>query len=103
AMALFTADIPLKSGIALCWASLLGLPIGLLAIGGGPCAGPRNLAGSLILLGLAFSPLARRFLAYAGCPNFSGRLAQWRRLWQLFRLCADALLSWSVDSMYSLV
>lgn len=30
--------------------SLLTLPIGLLAIGGGPCAGPRNIAGSIILL-----------------------------------------------------
>jgi hypothetical protein len=39
-----------KSGIALCCLSLLALPIGLLAIGGGPCAGPRNLMGSLILL-----------------------------------------------------
>jgi hypothetical protein len=36
-------------GIALCWLSLLILPLGLLAIGGGPCAGPRNIAGSSIL------------------------------------------------------
>ena len=36
--------------IALCWLSLATLPLGLLAIGGGPCAGPRNIAGSAILL-----------------------------------------------------
>jgi hypothetical protein len=39
-----------KSGLRLCWLSLLALPVGLLAIGGGPCAGPRNAAGSAILL-----------------------------------------------------
>lgn len=32
--------------------ALLALPIGLLAIGGGPCAGPRNIVGSIILLGV---------------------------------------------------
>ncbi len=39
-----------KSGFYLCWTSLLVLPVGLLAIGGGPCAGPRNSLGSAILL-----------------------------------------------------
>ncbi len=39
-----------KSGVLLCWISLLVLPVGLLAIGGGPCAGPRNSLGSAILL-----------------------------------------------------
>jgi hypothetical protein len=28
-----------KSGLWLCWLSLLALPVGLLAIGGGPCGG----------------------------------------------------------------
>ena len=32
-------------GVGLVGLSLLTLPIGLLAIGGGPCAGPRNIAG----------------------------------------------------------
>jgi len=40
----------LETGLWLCWLSFLGLPLGLLAIGGGPCAGPRNAAGSAILL-----------------------------------------------------
>ena len=39
-----------RSGLWLCWCSLFVLPIGLLAIGGGPCAGPRNALGSAILL-----------------------------------------------------
>jgi hypothetical protein len=39
-----------KSGLQVCWISLLTLPLGLLAIGGGPCAGPRNALGSTILL-----------------------------------------------------
>jgi hypothetical protein len=39
-----------KTGLWLCWLSFLALPLGLLAIGGGPCAGPRNGLGSLILL-----------------------------------------------------
>ena len=39
-----------KTGLRFCWLSLLALPVGLLAIGGGPCAGPRNSLGSVILL-----------------------------------------------------
>jgi hypothetical protein len=45
------ADIKLfKSGLWLCWMSILAAPVGLLAIGGGPCAEPNNAAGSIILL-----------------------------------------------------
>jgi hypothetical protein len=47
-----TARNPFRSGLWLCWISLFVLPVGLLAIGGGPCAGPRNALGSLILLGV---------------------------------------------------
>ena len=39
-----------RTGLWLCWLSLLALPLGLLAIGSGPCAGPRNALGSAILL-----------------------------------------------------
>ena len=39
-----------RIGVGLVGLSFLALPIGLLAIGGGPCAGPRNIAGSIILL-----------------------------------------------------
>jgi hypothetical protein len=41
-----------RSGLLLCWFSLFILPVGLLAIGGGPCAGPRNALGSAILLAI---------------------------------------------------
>jgi hypothetical protein len=40
-----------KSGLWFCWIAVLLLPLGLLAIGSGPCAGPRDAAGSTILLG----------------------------------------------------
>src|SRR4030088_2994170 len=46
-----TGRNPFTSGFWLCWCSLLVLPVGLLAIGGGPCAGPQNALGSAILLG----------------------------------------------------
>jgi len=39
-----------KSGLWLCWLPALALPIGLLAIGGGPCARPNNVLGIAILL-----------------------------------------------------
>ena len=40
----------LRTGLWLCWLSFFALPVGLLATGGGPCAGPRNATGSTILL-----------------------------------------------------
>ena len=36
--------------MALCWLSLALLPVGLVGVSGGPCAGPRDAAGSAILL-----------------------------------------------------
>ena len=53
-----TAGTQFKVGIVLVGLSLLTLPIGLLAIGGGPCAGPRNIAGSMILLGVGACAVA---------------------------------------------
>ena len=47
---MITANVGFKIGTMLCWLSSLILPFGLLAIGGGPCAGPRNATGSAILL-----------------------------------------------------
>lgn len=46
-----------KSGLWSCWIAILVLPVGLLAIGGGPCAGPRNSLGSIILLGAGLCAL----------------------------------------------
>ena len=45
-----TTSTELKSRTGLVWLSLLTVPIGLWAIGGGPCAGPRNIAGAIILI-----------------------------------------------------
>src|SRR5271165_6686630 len=47
-----------RIGMGLVGLSLLTLPIGLLAIGGGPCAGPRNIAGSIILLSVGACAVA---------------------------------------------
>jgi hypothetical protein len=74
-----------KSGLWLCWLSLLLVPLGLLAIGGGPCAGPRDAAGSSILLmgGVGILVLAvcgifrvlREFRAAANLMRVWGALA----------------------------
>ncbi len=47
-----TGHNPFRSGLRLCWISIFVLPAGLLAIGGGPCAGPQNALGSAILFGV---------------------------------------------------
>ena len=47
---LATANVNFRIGATLCWLSSLILPLGLIAIDGGPCAGPRNATGSAILL-----------------------------------------------------
>jgi hypothetical protein len=44
--------------MALCWLSLALLPVGLVGVAGGPCAGPRNAAGCAILLVVGFAALA---------------------------------------------
>jgi hypothetical protein len=48
----------LKVGAYACWLSLLMLPAGLMVIGGGPCAGPRDATGSLILILIGFVGIA---------------------------------------------
>jgi len=53
-----TTGTQFRIGMGLVGLSLLTLPIGLLAIGGGPCAGPRNIAGSLILLSVGACAMA---------------------------------------------
>jgi len=44
------SDKQFRIGLRLCWGALALAPLGLMAIGGGPCAGPRNETGSAILL-----------------------------------------------------
>ncbi len=47
----------LSIGVALCWLSLAILPLGLVVIGGGPCAGPRDFTGAVCLLLLGIGGL----------------------------------------------
>jgi hypothetical protein len=47
-----------RVGMALVGLSLFTLPFGLLAIGGGPCAGPRNIARAIILLSVGTCAVA---------------------------------------------
>lgn len=65
-----------RIGLWLCWLSLLELPVGLLAIGGGPCAGPGDAFGSAILLavgavgvGLGLFGIARILQGFKGAQN----------------------------------
>lgn len=53
-----TTESKLKVGMALCWLSLALLPVGLVGVAGGPCAGPRNAAGSAILLVIGLATVA---------------------------------------------
>jgi hypothetical protein len=83
-----TVDTNFKIGITMCWAPLLALPLGLLAIGGGPCAGPRNIAGSTILLVVGFAALAAPLYGVVRVLQ-SFRLAATTRLFGIISaLCA---------------
>lgn len=53
-----TIDSKLKVGMALCWLSIALLPVRLMGVAGGPCAGPRNADGSAILLVVGFAAVA---------------------------------------------
>ena len=52
-----TPNLHFRIGAYLCWLSSVILPLGLVAIGGGPCAGPRNATGSAILLTVGVAAL----------------------------------------------
>jgi hypothetical protein len=81
------------SGITLCWLALLTLPIGLLAIGGGPCAGPRNIVGSLILLVAGSGALVMSaFGVYRICRSFRSAGAGGKALAAISALSAVAQL-----------
>ena len=91
-----------KSGLWVCWASLLTLPLGLLAIGGGPCAGPSNVLGSAILLTVG------GFGVGAGVFGASRILRGFRseptgmRLWGALSICVVGLVG-LVGSFYLLI
>ena len=78
----------LKKGIVLCWLSLLTLPVGLLAIGG-PCAGPRNIAGSVIILLAGLLSVAMPvYGVYHIFPSFRSEGAETRAFMAISTLCA---------------
>jgi hypothetical protein len=53
-----TGHLRFSSGMKLCWTSLLVLPLGLLGVTGGPCAGPSGVLGAGILLAVGLVSLA---------------------------------------------
>jgi hypothetical protein len=53
-----TGHLQFKSGLKLCWTSLLVLPLGLLGITGGPCAGPSGVPGAGILFAVGLASVA---------------------------------------------
>jgi hypothetical protein len=76
-----------KIGLKLCWGALAPVPLGLLAIGGGPCAGPRNAAGSSILL---FGGVASLVLAVYGISQVLRGIrveGSLMRVWGAFSAC----------------
>ena len=81
-----------KSGLRLCWISLVTLPLGFLAIGGGPCAGPRNIAGSVILLSVGgFGACAALFGASRIVRDFRAvRVSM--RMWGILSICLAAFV-----------
>jgi len=82
------AETKLKMGITLCWSPFLAVPLGLLAIDGGPCAGPRNVAGSTILLVVGFAALAAPVYGVA-------------RILQSFRFARTRMRLFGVISVFS--
>jgi hypothetical protein len=78
----------LKKGIVLCWLSLLPLPLGLFALGG-PCGGPRNIAGSLIILLAGLLSVAMpAYGVYRIIPSFRSEGAETRAFMAISVLCA---------------
>lgn len=80
----------LKAGLWLCWIGILTSPVGLLAVGGGPCAGPDSILGSVILLSVGATGVAG---AAFGLPKvWSGiKVEPPMRPWGLVSLCGASL------------
>jgi hypothetical protein len=80
-----------KSGLYLCWISLLLLPVGLLAIGGGPCAGPRNSLGSAILLTVGVCSVAAAVYGAIRVLTSIKAAQNPMRVWGAFSICCAGL------------
>jgi hypothetical protein len=80
-----------KSGLCLCWMSLLVLPVGLLAIGGGPCAGPRNSQGSAILLTVGVCRVAAAGPGAIRVLTSMSAVQNLMRVWGALSVCSAGL------------
>lgn len=90
-----------KSGLYLCWMSLLLLPAGLLAIGGGPCAGPRNSLGSAILLTVGVCSVAAAVYGAIRVLTSIRSVRNLMRVWGALSVCCAGLGAF-VGSVYLL-
>jgi hypothetical protein len=80
-----------KSGLWLCWIAILLTPVGLLAIGGGPCAGPNNTLGSIILFGVGLSALFGALFGVAMVLRGIAAADGPSRLWGALSVCGAGL------------
>lgn len=95
-------DVRFKAGLRFCWLSLLALPLGLLAIGGGPCAGPRNSLGSAILLTVGAFCISGSFFGVQRIwRGFNAAENPWRMLGALSALVA--VIAFLVGGVYLLI
>ena len=83
----------LRSGLFFCLITILILPLGLLAIGGGPCAGPSNIFGSLILLSVG--GLGAGSVIYGGYMILKRvrSASELMRLWSFLALACGAAIT----------
>ena len=91
-----TANGDFKIGATLCWLSSVTLPLGLLAIGGGPCAGPRNATGSAILLLVGVAAIVGPVYGFVRVIQLFRTLISLGKLSESFRSCMP-LQSHSLD------
>ena len=84
-----TSEAPTRLGIGLglCWAAFAPLPVGLLAIGGGPCAGPGNAAGSAILLGAGLGSVYLAGYGIFRAVRGIGAATRMMRVWAALSIC----------------
>lgn len=80
-----------KSGLYLCWISLIILPVGLLAIGGGPCAGPRNSLGSAILLTVGACSVAAAIYGAIRVLTNIRAVQNLMKVWAALSVCCASL------------
>lgn len=95
-----SAKSPLTTGLCCCWVALALLPLGLAAIGGGPCPGPRDVHGSAILLAIG---LAAVFPAGYGIARVVGNLraaSNPMRIFAVLSICVAGLVVF-VGALYA--